>query len=202
MGREDQVDPTTMLFEMTAWLADRGILCLGPLGFENAYALAMRRGAAEELGIEKTMDLGAHSAEMSIGSDYEFFDRPEWLAFRRAYGLEFREEVAFDSTLMYPAVSEGKVDVITAFTTDGRIDVFDLVLIRDEKRVFPAYDAVVLLSGDAARDGSLVDALRGMVGSIDDATMRGGNAQVDVEGRTAGEAARWLEGRIGADDEG
>lgn len=200
MGREDQVDPTTMLFEMTAWLAGRGILCLGPLGFENAYALAMRREVAEALDIEKTMDLAAHSAGMSIGSDYEFFDRPEWRAFRRAYGLEFREEVAFDSTLMYPAVSEGKVDVITAFTTDGRIDVFDLALIRDEKRVFPSYDAVVLLSAEAARDGSLVDALRGLVGSIDDGTMRRANARVDVEGRTAGESARWLGGRIGSDE--
>ncbi|TVQ81088.1 MAG: ABC transporter permease subunit [Phycisphaeraceae bacterium] len=189
MGREDVPDPTTMLFEMTAWLAGRGVLCLGPLGFENAYALAMRRDVAERLGVEQTGDLEAHASGLRIGSDYEFFERPEWRAFRRGYGLEFAEEVAFDSTLMYPAVSEGRVDVITAFTTDGRIDAFDLSLIRDEARVFPAYDAVLLLGETAAMDGTLVDALRGLVGSIDDAMMRRANARVDMEGETLDGAA-------------
>lgn len=189
MGREDVPDPTTMLFEMTAWLAGRGVLCLGPLGFENAYALAMRRDVAERLGVEETRDLEAHAEGLRIGSDYEFFERPEWRAFRGAYGLEFGEEVAFDSTLMYPAVSEGRVDVITAFTTDGRIDAFDLRLIRDEARVFPAYDAVLLLGETAAMDGALVDALRGLVGSLDDVTMRRANARVDMEGETLDTAA-------------
>ena len=62
---------------------------LGDLGFENAYALAMPRKKADALGIKTIADLATHAPQMTIGGDYEFFDRPEWKAIREAYGLRF-----------------------------------------------------------------------------------------------------------------
>src|SRR5690606_22990043 len=94
---------------------------LGKLGFENAYALAMSRTRAEELGVRTIEDLVNQSPQLSIGGDYEFFDRPEWMRLRDAYGLDFASIKSYDSTFMYDAVKSGEVDVISAFSTDGRI---------------------------------------------------------------------------------
>ncbi|MEO1129270.1 MAG: ABC transporter permease/substrate-binding protein [Planctomycetota bacterium] len=197
MDRTDSRDPTTVLFEMTAWLArTHGITCLGPLGFENAYALAMRAADAEALNLRTVSDLEPHAAGLTIGSDYEFFARPEWQAFLAAYGFTFAETSSFDSTLMYPAVAQGKVDVITAFTTDARIIEYDLALLQDPRRAFPPYDAVLLLSDSAAQDPLLVDTLRPLINAINVSLMRAANGRVDLEGRTPRDAAAWLRSRL------
>ena len=85
--------------------ATHGIRLLGPLGFENAYALAMPRAQAEALGIRSIADLAAHAGELSIAGDYEFFERPEWKAIREAYGLRFRAQRTMQSDFMYKAAA-------------------------------------------------------------------------------------------------
>ncbi|MCH7472153.1 ABC transporter permease/substrate-binding protein [bacterium] len=193
MKRDDNPGAALVLQEMTAWLKEtHGIHCLGALGFENAYALAMRGADAERLGIVSIADLARHSASMKIGGDYEFFSRPEWKALEDAYQLEFSREISFDPTLMYAAVAQGDVDVISAFSTDGRIAAFDLAVLADPRVALPPYDAVLLLSRDAAANQALVDALRPLVGAIDDAAMRNANMMVDVDGKAIGEAAEYL----------
>jgi osmoprotectant transport system permease protein len=133
--RRDDIQPREqVLKELGEWLRkERGIEMLGSLGFENAYALAMRRDRAEELGIRTIDDLARHASELNIGGDYEFFDRPEWSALRDAYGLNFRRQRQMDSTFMYGAVVNGEVDVISAFSSDGRIARFDLLVLEDPR---------------------------------------------------------------------
>jgi osmoprotectant transport system permease protein len=101
LKREDTKPARTVLAEIETWLvAERGVSMLGTLGFENAYALAMKRARAEELGITTLADLAGRSSALAIGGDYEFFARPEWIAVRDRYGMTFSEERSFDSTLM------------------------------------------------------------------------------------------------------
>ncbi|HEB90225.1 MAG TPA: ABC transporter permease subunit [Deltaproteobacteria bacterium] len=193
MKRPDPARAEIVLEELVAWLEDRhGIRLLGALGFENAYALAMTRTRAERLGITSLTDLARRSPELSIGGDYEFFARPEWITVRDRYGMRFREERSFDSTLMYSAVAEGQVDVISAFSTDGRIDAFDLRVLEDPRQAFPPYDAVVLVAPSAARDPALVASLRTLVGRIDDEQMRAANRRVDLDHRPIAEVAKQL----------
>ena len=111
---------------------------LGPLGFENAYVLAMRRDRAAALGIHSIEDLAAASPRLAVGGDYEIFARPEWQALRKAYGLAFRQERQMQPLFMYKAVADGEVDVITAFSSDGRIAEYDLVTLSDPKAGDPA----------------------------------------------------------------
>ncbi len=200
MKRKDPKPAKVVLDELATWLEARhGIHLLGTLGFENAYALAMTREHAERLDIASLDDLARHSPEMSIGGDYEFFARPEWIAVRDRYGMKFREERSFDSTLMYSAVAEGHVDVISAFSTDGRIDAFDLRVLEDPLDAFPPYDAVLLLSPSAARAPRLVDALRSLVGRLDDERMRAANRRVDLDHQPIAEVARDLAAAIDSD---
>ncbi len=181
-----------------AWLAENhGIRALGTLGFENAYAFAMRRDRAEALGVRSIADLSTKAPRLRLGSDYEFFSRPEWAAVREAYGLAFAALVSFDSSLMYDAVARGEVDVITAFSSDGRIAALDLVVLDDPLPALPPYDAILLLGPRVAADARIADALAPLVGALPVDRMRRANGMVDraTDKRPPRDAALWLLGK-------
>jgi osmoprotectant transport system permease protein len=82
---------------------------------------------------------------------------------------------------MYKALADGEVDVITAFSSDGRIAEYDLVTLADPKRAIPPYDAVLLLAPKRASDAALVAALQPMIGHISIERMRQANLLVSRE---------------------
>jgi osmoprotectant transport system permease protein len=182
-----------MLREMSVWLVERhGVRLVGALGFENTYALAMPRQRASELGVATIRDLSRHAPGLGMGSDYEFYGRPEWMGLRDRYGLAFRELRTFDPTLMYAAIQAGEVDVISAYSTDGRILLYDLQILEDPLDALPPYDAVILLSGSAARRERLVQAVSNLIGLVDDDMVRRANKMVDIENASVEQAAEFL----------
>lgn len=193
MKRTDIPAPAQVLDELTRWLAaERRITSLGALGFENTYALVMRDDAARRLGVTSIDDLIAHAPRLALGSDYELLGRPEWARLRDTYPIEFASQRSFDPTLMYPAVVQGDVDVITAFSTDGRIPAFGLRVLADPRRGFPPYDAVLLAGPRASRDPRVLSALAPLIGAIDAETMRQANRMVDVDRSTVDAAAAFV----------
>jgi osmoprotectant transport system permease protein len=183
-----------LLAELKSDLARQKVTLLGELGFENAYALVMPRLRAARLGIRTVADLAARAPTMSIAADYEFFSRPEWIALRTAYGLNFRDQSQMQPDFMYAAVASGEVDVIAGYTSDGLIAKYDLVALSDPKAVIPPYDAVVLISPKRAEDQALRQALQPLLGRIDIATMREANLRAaGGDSKASPEAvARWL----------
>ena len=99
-------------------------------------------------------DLARHAGEVTFGTDLEFLSRPEWTAFRNAYGLNFKAQRSYTPTFMYRAVDSGDVDIITAFSSDGRIAAQGLVVLDDPAHAIPAYDAVLLSRRGAPRTSS------------------------------------------------
>jgi osmoprotectant transport system substrate-binding protein/osmoprotectant transport system permease protein len=195
LGRTDAPASAAMLSELTAALAERfGVVLLGPLGFENAYALAMRRERAEALGITTIADLARHAGELNLGTDLEFLSRPEWATLRDAYGLKFKTQRSYTPTFMYRALESQDVDVITAFSSDGRIAAQGLVVLADPMHAIPSYDAVLLISPRRAKDAILNRALEPLIGKISVEHMREANFMVDRDtGKsTPQEAARFL----------
>ena len=196
MKREDTPDRDTMLSEIEDWERDtHDIRVLGRLGFENAYGLAMQREQAEALGIASIADLAARAPSLVVGGDPEFFERPEWEAVAGAYGLRFAEYRNFAPTFMYNALVSGEADVIGAYTSDGRIEAEDLVVLDDPRGAFPNYDAIILLSESVAQDDLIVGQLDDLVNAIDVKTMRSANLMVDrtdADKRTPEQAANWL----------
>lgn len=195
MHRSPGLPRWQVLAEVEAWLArEHGIRSLGSLGFENAYALAMRRDAAARLHVSAIGDLSLHAGALAIGGDYEWFGRGEWTAVKAAYALRFARTPTFDPTLLYDAVARGEVDVISAFSTDGRIAANDLITLTDTANVLPPYDAMILLAPRVADDRRVACALAPLRDAITMERMRQANLMVD---RTAGksspaEAANWL----------
>jgi osmoprotectant transport system permease protein len=180
LGRKDTPGREELLRDLKDALArDKGVTSLGSLGFENAYGLVMRRGRAAELGIRTIDDLARHASQLSFGADLEFLHRPEWEALSKAYSLNFEKSTSYDPTFMYRALASGDVDVISGFTSDGRIAADDLVVLGDPRQALPSYDAVVLVSPRRAGDKRLLDALRPLIGRINVEAMRRANLEVD-----------------------
>jgi osmoprotectant transport system permease protein len=196
LGRKDNPGRAAVLEGLRIELKRRdGVVLLAPLGFENAYALAMRRDRAQALGIRTLADLAAKAPQLTMGGDLEFFSRPEWASVETAYGLRFKSKGQFQPTFMYRALGSGEADVISAFSSDGRIAADDLVVLADPKGALPPYDAVLLIAPGRAEDARLRKALEGLDGAITVDAMQKANYSVDRDtGKVSpGEAARALE---------
>ena len=178
------------------YLERQGVVTLGFTGFQNRYALAMRRDRAEELGIASIEDLVPLAGGLSAGADLEFFGRSEWLRLRDLYNMDFSNKLTFDPSLMYTAVVEGQVDLISAYTTDGRVAAFDLVLLEDPRNALLAYDAMLLASDAAAANPAFVQAVDSIIDRISDVAMRQANRLVDVDGESVNAAIEYLRPRL------
>jgi osmoprotectant transport system permease protein len=182
----------------TALARRDGVVLLGPVGFENAYALAMRADRARALGVASLDDLAGKAPNLVLGSDLEFLSRPEWKSVQGVYGLKFRRLVSYQPTFMYRALADGEADVISAFSSDGRIEADGLTVLPDPRHALPPYDAVILISPRRAHDERLLAALRPLVGAIDVGAMRAANYSVDRDHdkRTPAQAAAVLAERL------
>jgi osmoprotectant transport system permease protein len=196
LGRKAPAPRAEMLATLQKQLPARfGVTVAASLGFENAYALAMKRAAAGKLGITSLADLAARAPALRLATDIEFQSRPEWRSLQQVYGLRFAGVTAYTPTLMVRALVDGGADVITAFSSDGRIAADDLLLLTDPRGALPAFDALLLV-GPGRPD--LTARLKTLESSIPVETMREANWQVDrdTDKRTPGQAAAWLERRI------
>ena len=180
MKRTDNPGRDTMYDAIARWEREAGgARVFGRLGFENAYGFAMRSDRAQVLGVTSLADLAPVSPRLTMGGDPEFFERPEWISVRDAYGLRFANLRNFSPTFMYNALQSGEADVISAYTSDGRIAADDLVILADPEGALPGYDAVLMLSKRAAGNERLTAALRPLIGSISVEAMRRANYSVD-----------------------
>lgn len=195
LHRTDIPPRPALLAELTRALKARyGVTVLGSLGFENAYALAMTADRAKALGISSLDDLAAHAGQLTLGADLEFLSRPEWAGLQKAYGLAFRNQRSFNPTFMYRAIEGGQADVISAFSSDGRIAADHLLTLSDPRGAIPAYDAVILIAPKRAADQRLIAALKPLIGAIPVERMREANLTLDrdTDKKTPAEAARAL----------
>lgn len=167
---------------MRAELRQQGVEMSETLGFNNTYALAMRRERAAELEIESISDLARHP-EIALGFSNEFLDRDDgWPNLRQHYGLSIDDVRGLDHDLAYRQLKLGAIDVVDAYSTDAKIAVHDLVLLKDDREYFPRYDAVWLYRSDLIdRHPELVESLLRVTGAIDEPTMTRLNARVEVD---------------------
>ena len=121
---------------------------LSPLGFENAYALAVPRALATQHSLRTISDLAEIASSLTAGFGYEFIERPDGLpGLQTRYGLTFQAVQAMQQTLKYQAAAGGDIDVLDVYTTDGRLAAHDFVILEDDRRFFPPYEAAALVRG-------------------------------------------------------
>lgn len=171
-----------------------------PLGFENNFALIVRAEDAKRWNLARISDLAAHESEIRPGFGYEFVERQDGLAgLSRAYGLTFaRRPVEMDLGLLYAALESRKVDLIAGNSTDGLIDALGAVVLEDDRRYFPPYEAAFVVRGRLWRERKGVrQALEALGGTLDAAAMRKLNAAVDRDKRRPEDVAKEFLARKG-----
>lgn len=182
--------------------ADKELIWLTPLEFNNTYTLMMRENQAQELGIETISDLARyinnHPNALTIGINAEFWERPDGFKplmktydFRVPYGKIRKME----SGLVYKALKEKNVDVSMGFTTDGRIAAFGFTPLKDDKNYFPVYNpAPVVRKAVLDAHPEIRDILGPLADHLDTKAMQDMNARVDVQHQDVTSVARnWLE---------
>ncbi|MBX3421180.1 MAG: ABC transporter permease subunit [Pirellulaceae bacterium] len=184
--------------QRAAELAKLGIAISPALGFNNTYALAMRREQARRLGIERISDLSKHP-DLRFGFSNEFIDRVDgWPGLRERYGLTGFQAYGLDHDLAYKQLAVGAIDVMDAYTTDARVDPSVQVLLEDDKHYFPEYAAVILYAEELTRQQpDLVQAWLRLTDHIDQPTMAGLNSRVELDRQTEAQvAAEFLRQRL------
>jgi len=201
LKRTDNPGREAMFEEIVRWEEENtGTLVLGRLGFENAYAFAMRRDTAAELGVASLQDLVAVAPDLVVGGDPEFFERPEWIAVRDAYGMRFKETRNFSPTFMFNALEAREADAISAYSSDGRLAAETYILLEDPLGALPSYDAMLMVSPRLSQNTAAIEALKPLIGAISVEAMRATNYSVDREDDqkvSPEEAARNLAQQIG-----
>ncbi|MEO1036673.1 MAG: glycine betaine ABC transporter substrate-binding protein [Pseudomonadota bacterium] len=178
---------------INAELAKQALVFTGQLGFNNTYAVAVRRDDAEREGWRRVSDLAA-TDDLRFAFSHEFLQRNDgWPGLAAAYRLP-RKATGIEHGLAYRALANGDIDVTDAYSTDGDIARFDLVLLEDTLNYFPRYDAGWLAGQSLAP--AVRARLHALTGQLDDAGMRDLNARVVVDGLSFAEAATEFVNRL------
>jgi osmoprotectant transport system permease protein len=181
------------LAALNALVADRGIELTEPFGFNNTYAIATRRAVAEADSLVTIGDLAAHP-DLKVVVSHEFLEREDgWPGLAARYGLTSKVG-GIEHGLAYQAIAEDSIDVTDAYSTDGELRRYDLVVLQDDRDYFPQYLAAPLIRSDLPE--RVREVLARLGNSIDDTAMQDMNAAVVFEGRTFADVANaFLSGR-------
>ena len=171
-----------------------------PLGFDNTFAILVRRADVKRYGLRRITDLARVAPRWHAAFGYEFLERADGFpGLAKTYGVRFAAPpTAMDLGLTYRALADGKVDVIAGNSTDGQIAALDLVALEDDRHYFPPYQAAVVIRSETLRrHAELATALAELWGKISDDEMRRLNRLADVEHHDIASIARdWLQASV------
>lgn len=179
--------------QLSTALEPLGMEMLPALGFNNTYALAVTPELAEQYNLRSVSDL-AQQPQLRFGLSHEFRDRADgWPGLREAYGLP-QDSFGIEHGLAYPAMIEEEIDVTDAYSTDGDLPRYGLVVLEDDRSYFPSYRALPLARQDMNTTAKTI--LTELAGLLDESAMRALNAEVVVKERSFAEvAATFLAGQ-------
>lgn len=156
---------------------------LDPLGFNNTYCLAVMPDMAEKYNLKTYSDLAKVSSDFIFGGCFEILNRNDGIPnLKKVYDMEFKKELSIEGVMRYSAIENNETQITEAFSTDGMLLKYNLVVLEDDKNFFPPYQAVPIIRQDTAKQHpEILAELKKLAGFINDETMRELNYKVDVE---------------------
>jgi glycine betaine/choline ABC-type transport system substrate-binding protein len=186
-------DKAAVMRDVQGDYVKRGLKWGPPLGFENTFAIIVRRADAERNGLQRISDLTKVAATFRPGFGYEFVERPDgWSGLQKHYGLRFTTSPkTMDLGLTYRALATNEIDIIAGNSTDGLIDALGLQVLDDDRHFFPPYDTVLVSRADLAKKCPAAPAaLQSLANTLDATAMRRLNYAVDATKRAPADVAR------------
>ena len=179
-----------------------GVTWLPPLGFQNGYAIAVRAETAQRYRLRTLSDLAKSDARLNGGFTSDFIGRSDgWPGLQRAYGLKLAAVRPLAPAIKYEALAQGAVDIIDGYSTDGLLAKHALITLEDDRRFFPPYDAVAVVSPGLAReDPGALAVLATLSGRLTEVDMRAWNRAIEVEQEPIPQVARRALASLGVGD--
>ena len=155
---------------------------LEPLGFNNTYCLAVRPDTASQYDLKTYSDLAKVSSDFIFGGSFEILNRNDGIPnLKKAYDMSFKKEQALEGVLRYSAIENNDTQITEAFSTDGMLLEYELVVLEDDKSFFPPYHAVPVIREETAdKHPEILSELDKLSNFINEDTMREMNYKVDV----------------------
>lgn len=153
-----------------------------PYGFDNTYVFLVRKDTAEKYNLKTVSDLKDVQSELKVGADRAWMTRAGdgYEGMQDVYGFSFDQILPMQIGLVYDAVAAHQMDVVLGYSTDGRIQSYDLVMLEDDQQFFPPYDASMIVNQDLLdKEPELTDILNKLEGKIDTETMQKLNFEAD-----------------------
>lgn len=165
---------------------------VGLYGFNNTYAIAVRKEVADEFQLKTTSDLAAVADQLVFGGNPDYIEREDGFKLVcETYGLNFKDVKDIDIGLKYHAMENGEIDVTNGFTTDAQLSRDDVVVLEDDRHLQVNYFCSTIVRKDSLENyPGLEDALMKMDGILTDKEMAGLNYQVEVEGKNEADVAK------------
>ncbi|EFE87735.1 ABC transporter, substrate-binding protein, QAT family [Fusobacterium periodonticum ATCC 33693] len=161
-------------------------------GFNNTYGLAVNKDIAEKYNLKTYSDLAKVSNNLIFGAEYDFFEREDgYIELQKVYNIDFKKKIDMDIGLKYQAMKDKKIDVMVIFTTDGQLAISDVVVLEDDKKMYPSYRAGTVVRSEILSEyPELKPVLEKLNNILDDKTMADLNYQVESEGKKPEDVAR------------
>ena len=161
-------------------------------GFNNTYGLAVNKDIAEKYNLKTYSDLAKVSNELIFGAEYDFFEREDgYKELQKVYNMNFGKQIDMDIGLKYQAMKDKKIDVMVIFTTDGQLAISDVIVLEDDKKMYPSYRAGTVVRSEILSEyPELKPVLEKLNNILDDKTMADLNYQVESEGKKPEDVAR------------
>jgi|694.fasta_scaffold01537_34 osmoprotectant transport system permease protein len=166
-----------------------------PLGFENTFAMIIRGEDAKKWQIKSLSEIGKYTPQIKAGFGYEFLERADgYPGLSKTYNLKFANIKQMELGLMYQALKEKQVDFIAANSTDGLIPVLNLVILEDDKKYFPPYQAIPIFNQEILRKyPELTDTINQLGGKVSTTAIQKMNYQVDNQSQPVEKVvSEWL----------
>ena len=161
-------------------------------GFNNTYGLAVNKDIAEKYNLKTYSDLAKVSNNLIFGAEYDFFEREDgYKELQKVYNIDFKKKIDMDIGLKYQAMKDKKIDVMVIFTTDGQLAISDVVVLEDDKKMYPSYRAGTVVRSEILSEyPELKPVLEKLNNILDDKIMADLNYQVESEGKKPEDVAR------------
>ena len=161
-------------------------------GFNNTYGLAVNKDIAEKYNLKTYSDLAKVSNNLIFGAEYDFFEREDgYKELQKVYNIDFKKKIDMDIGLKYQAMKDKKIDVMVIFTTDGQLAISDVVVLEDDKKMYPSYRAGTVVRSEILSEyPELKPVLEKLNNILDDKTMADLNYQVESKGKKPEDVAR------------
>ena len=155
----------------------------GMFGFNDTYSIGIRADLAKEYGIKTFTDLSKYAGQLTFGAEYDFFEREDgYKALANAYNYHFKKEVDMDNGLKYQALFDKKIDAMTVFTTDGQLSDPRVVVLEDDRNLYPSYMAGMVVREETLQKHPELEAvLHRLDGILDESTMAQLNKKVEID---------------------